>query len=125
MLVGEALDVAFALESVETIKGGFVGRNLAAELDLADKGGLAMLREVVLEKIEYCLLLVGERKVRQTGLRRSRKWAIKNDETLPYSNEFYAFVKCVHNVNAETVILVMTRPIWIEAVAAGDGTLST
>ena len=60
MLVGGALDVAFALKSVEAVHDGLVGRNLASGLDFPDEGGLAMLSDEALNAFQDSLLFAGD-----------------------------------------------------------------
>jgi hypothetical protein len=48
VLVGGSLDESLALNGVEAVDDGFVGGNLASELDLSDEGGVAVLVDVLL-----------------------------------------------------------------------------
>jgi len=59
VLVRNAANIAFAFESVQTVKGGFVGENLASELDFSDEGGAAVLLEISFDELQDRLLLMG------------------------------------------------------------------
>ena len=70
MLVGDALEVALALEGVEAVQRRLVGGDLTAGLNLSDQGGLAVLGVEVLDELERSLLLMGQEIFRQRGVQR-------------------------------------------------------
>ena len=70
VLVRGPLDEPLALERVEPIQRGLVGRNLAAELNLADQGGLAVALEIPLDELIDRLLLLCQEEFGQMRLRR-------------------------------------------------------
>ena len=58
MLIGKPADVAFAVQSVEAVQGGFVRGDAAAFLDFADKRIAMVLRVITLDEIQNRLLFV-------------------------------------------------------------------
>ena len=70
MLVRDALDESLMLEGVETVDGGFVGGDLAAELDFPDKRSAAVFVEIPPDKLEHRLLFLGQGESCQRGLPR-------------------------------------------------------
>jgi len=66
MLIGGALDVALAFNGVEPVDGGFIGRDLAVELNLSNEGGATMLEMIALDIVQHDLLFLCERVLHQT-----------------------------------------------------------
>ena len=60
VFVGKPADEPFAFEGVEAVDRRFVRGDLAAELDFPDEGGAAEILEIPLDKLEDCLLFLGE-----------------------------------------------------------------
>lgn len=71
VLVGGAPDKAFAFKRIEPIDSGFVGGDLAPKLHFTNERRLAVLRNVIPDELEYCLLFLGHRALSQSGLRRA------------------------------------------------------
>lgn len=61
VFVRRALDKAFALERVQPVQRRLVGGDLAAELDLADQGRLAVRLEIPLDELIDRLLLMRQK----------------------------------------------------------------
>ena len=69
MFVGGAFNQPFSFQRVEPIQSGFVGRDLAPQLDFTDEGGHPVFIEIPKDIIEDCLLFVGQGESSHAGLR--------------------------------------------------------
>ena len=78
MFIGLALDESLVLERVEPIDHRFVRRNLAAELDFADKRSDPVLEYIPMKKTEHRVLFFGECVLNQIDPRLWRKLPYKD-----------------------------------------------
>jgi hypothetical protein len=70
VLVGDALNVALALEGIETVQHRLVGGNVTPGLNFPDDGRVSVLGVKVLEEFEHRVLLRGQETFVQRGVQR-------------------------------------------------------
>ena len=69
MFVRGPFNEPLALEGVKPVNDGFVGGDLASELDLSDERGSTVFAQVALDELEDRLLLLGQISLGQGRLR--------------------------------------------------------